>query len=102
MLIRSTGLGRTLLSGEVAKIRASNIVPETLQASENGKEPTRLFLTMETKEPVNWIVSIFIEPADLRRILWLVVTHPLLLFSGFRLLFRKDKKATSDTQKEGA
>ena len=97
MLIRSTGLGRTLLSGEVAKIKSSNIVPETLEASENGKEPTRLFLTMETKAPVNWIVSIFIEPADLRRILWILITHPLLLFSGFGLLFRKDKKAELDT-----
>jgi hypothetical protein len=97
MLIRSTGLGRTLLSGEVAKIKASNIVPETLEVSENGSEPTRLFLTMETKAPVNWIVSIFIEPADLRRILWIIITHPLLLFSGFGLLFRKDKKAESDT-----
>jgi hypothetical protein len=97
MLIRSTGLGRTLLSGEVAKIKSSNIVPETLEASENGKEPTRLFLTMETKAPVNWIVSIFIEPADLRRILWILITHPLLLFSGIGLLLRKDKKAESDT-----
>ena len=97
MLIRSTGLGRTLLSGEVTKIKSSNVVPETLEASENGKESTRLFLTMETKAPVNWIVSIFIEPADLRRILWILITHPLLLFSGFGLLFRRDKKAELDT-----
>lgn len=97
MLIRSTGLGRTLLSGEVAKIRSSNIVPETLEPSENGNEPTRLYLTMETKAPVNWIVSIFIEPADLRRILWLLIKQPLLLFSGIGLMFRKDKKAELDT-----
>jgi hypothetical protein len=97
MLIRSTGLGRTLLSGEVAKIKSSNIVPETLEASENGNEPTRLFLTMETKAPVNWIVNIFIEPADLRRILWILIKNPLILFSGFKLLLRKDKKAESDT-----
>lgn len=97
MLVRSTGLGRTLLSCEVANIKSSNIIPETLEASENGKEPTRLFLTMETKAPVNWIVNIFIEPADLRRILWIIIKHPLLLFSGFGLLFRKDKKAELDT-----
>lgn len=97
MLIRSTGLGRTLLSGELATIKSSNIVPETLQASENGKEPKRLFLTMETTAPVNWIVSIFIEPADLRRVLWIIITHPLLLFSGFGLLFRKGKKAEKET-----
>ncbi len=97
MLIRSTGLGRTLLSGEVAKIKSSTVVPETLEPSENGEEPKRLFLTMETKAPVNWIVSIFIEPEDLRRILWIVIKHPLLLFSGFGLLFRKNKKAESDT-----
>lgn len=97
MLIRSTGLGRTLLSGEVAKIKSSNIVPETLEASENGNEPTRLFLTMETKAPVNWIVNIFIEPADLRRILWILIKNPLILFSGIGLLLRKDKKAESDT-----
>ena len=93
MLIRSTGLGRTLLSCEVARIKTSNIVPETLEPSENGQEPKRIFLTMETKAPVNWIVSIFIEPADLRRILWIIITHPWLLFSGLGLLFRKDKKA---------
>lgn len=97
MLIRSTGLGRTLLSGEVAKIKSSNIVPETLEASENGNEPTRLFLTMETKAPVNWIVNIFIEPADLRRILWILIKNPLILFSGLGLLFRKDQKAELDT-----
>jgi len=97
MLIRSTGLGRTLLSCEVAKIKSSNVVPSTLEASENGKEPTRLFLTMETKAPVNWIVNIFIEPADLRRMLWILITHPLLLFSGFGLLFRKNKNSELDT-----
>ena len=96
MLIRSTGLGRTLLSGEVSKIKSSTVVPETLEPSENGKEPRRLFISMETKAPVNWIVSIFIEPADLRRLLWIIITHPLLLFSGFGLLFRKGKKAELD------
>lgn len=96
MLIRSTGLGRTLLSCEVAKIKISNVVPETLEASENGKEPNRLFMTMETKAPVNWIVSIFIEPADLRRILWIVIKNPLIVFSGFSLLLQKGKRAEQD------
>ena len=97
MLIRSTGLGRTLLSGELVAIKSSTIVPETLEPSEAGKEPRRLYLTMETKAPVNWIVSIFIEPSDLRQVLWIVITHPLLVFSGLGLLFRKGKKAELDT-----
>ncbi|MBW1765630.1 MAG: hypothetical protein JRJ65_01095 [Deltaproteobacteria bacterium] len=97
MLIRSTGLGRTLLSAKVANIEVSNVIPETLEPSENGSEPKRMLLTMETVEPVDWIVRIFLEPPDVRRMLWLVFLRPSLLFSGFGLLFRKSKKPEPTT-----
>jgi len=103
MLIRSTGLGRTLLSAEVAKIEAADIIPSTLENSKNGSEPKRLLMTMETVDPVNWIVRIFLEPTDLRRILWIVCLHPSLLFSGLGLLFgkgTKQKQSEPTTQQE--
>jgi hypothetical protein len=95
MLIRSTGLGRTLLSAKLAKIEIANMVPESLEPSENGSEPNRMLLTMETVEPVNWIVRIFLEPQDLRRMLGIVLLHPLILFSGLGLLFSRGKKTKS-------
>lgn len=100
MLIRSTGLGRTLLSAKVAKIEKTNIVPETIEPSKNGKEPDRMLMTMETVDPVNWIVRIFVEPSDIRRILWLVVTHPSILFSGVGLLFSRGKRLERETSLE--
>lgn len=97
MYIRSTGLGRTLLSAKVAKIESANIIPETLENSENGKEPKRLLMTMETVDPVNWMVRIFLEPSDLRQILWMVCLRPSLIFSSFGLLFRRSKKSQPST-----
>lgn len=101
MLIRSTGLGRTLLSAEVAKIETTDMVPETLTPSD-GKEPVRMLMTMETLEPVNWQVRIFMEPSDLRHILWMVCLRPWILFSGFGLLFRKGKKKQTEFQEQAA
>jgi hypothetical protein len=100
MLIRSTGLGRTLLAGKVTKIERSNIIPETIEPSPDGKEPTRMLMTMETEDPVNWIVRIFVEPSDLRRMLWLVLLHPSILFSGLGLLFSKGKRFELKTSNE--
>ncbi|NQU04402.1 MAG: hypothetical protein HQ589_09675 [Syntrophaceae bacterium] len=102
MLIRSTGLGRTLLLAEVAKIESTNMVPETLTPSENGKEPVRMLMTMETLEPVNWQVRIFIESNDLRHILWMVCLRPWILFSGVGLLFRRGKKKQVEPQEQAA
>ena len=100
MLIRSTGLGRTLLSANVAKIEKTNIVPETIEPSKNGKEPSRMLMTVETVDPVNWIIRIFMEPSDIRGILWMVLKHPSILFSGLGLIFSKGKKAEGESREE--
>jgi len=96
MLIRSTGLGSTLLSAKVANLESTDIVPETIKSSENGEEPTRMLMTLETVAPVNWTMRIFVEPSDLRRMLWLVLLHPSLLFSSFGLLFRNGNKTETN------
>jgi hypothetical protein len=79
MYIRSTGLGKTLLKAEAANIEAINIIPETLEESEEGDEPTRLLMTMQTLEPVHWTVRVFVEPPDLRRMLWVALKSPTVL-----------------------
>jgi len=92
MYIRSTGLGKTLLKAEAAKIEAIKIVPETLEQPEEGDEPMRLLMIMETVEPVHWTVRIFVEPPDLRRILWILLKSPKVLFWSLRFLFSKGPK----------
>jgi len=92
MYIRSTGLGKTLLKAEAANIEAIDIVPETLEQPEEGDEPTRLLMTMQTVEPVHWTVRVFVEPPDLRRMLWIVLKSPSILYWSLRLLFSKGPK----------
>jgi hypothetical protein len=92
MYIRSTGLGKTLLKAEAAKIEAVKIVPETLEQPGEGDEPTRLLMILKTVEPVHWTVRIFVEPPDLRRILWIVLKSPKVLFWSLRFLFSKRPK----------
>lgn len=89
MYIRSTGLGKTLLKAEAANIEAIDIIPETLEESEEGNEPTRLLMTMQTLEPVHWTVRVFVEPPDIRRMLWIVLKRPTIIFWGLRFLFSK-------------
>ena len=87
MYIRSTGLGRTLLQTRVAKVELTNIVPGTLESpKEGGDEPTRLLMTMDVIAPVSWTVRAFVEPADLRRIIGLVLKNPRTLLHGVRFL----------------
>lgn len=92
MYIRSTGLGKTLLKAKAANIEAIKIVPETLEKPEDGDEPTRLLMTMQTVEPVHWTVRIFVEPPDLRRMLWIVLKSPSVIYWSLRLLFSKGSK----------
>ena len=92
MYIRSTGLGKTLLKAEAVKIEAIKIVPETLEQPVEDDEPMRLLMIMETVEPVHWTVRIFVEPPDLRRILWIVLKSPKVLFWSLRFLFSKGPK----------
>jgi hypothetical protein len=90
MFIRSTGLGRTLLSGRIAKIVMTDVVPSTLELPAAGvKEPRRLLVEMEITNPVHWTVRAFIDPPDLREMLKIVLTDPGLILSCLKFLFMK-------------
>ncbi|MBE0618417.1 MAG: hypothetical protein IH608_10895 [Proteobacteria bacterium] len=95
MFIRSTGLGRTLLTCKVVKIEVTDMVPSTLEPPEEGepKEPTRLLMTIQTTDPVNWTVRGFVEPQDLWLILKAAMT-PAVIWTALKFLFAggKDKK----------
>jgi len=91
MFMRSTGLGRTLLTAKVANIEATTVVPSTLEEAKDGAaEPTRMLLVMQVVDPVNWTVRAFIDPSDLRKMVKAVVTNPGLLLKGIKFFFSKD------------
>jgi hypothetical protein len=91
MFLRSTGLGRTLLTARVAKIGTTRLVPSTLEPAKDGvTEPTRMLMTMEVVNPVHWTVRAFVDPSDLRRMIKEVLTHPGLILKGIVFLFSKD------------
>jgi len=91
MFLRSTGLGRTLLTARVAKIETTDMVPSTLEPPKNGTaEPLRMLMTMEVVNPVHWTVRAFVDPSDLRRMVKEVLTHPGLILKGILFLFSKD------------
>jgi hypothetical protein len=93
MFVRSTGLGRTLLTAKVARIVATDIVPSTLEPPPNGtKEPTRLLMELEITHPVHWTVRAFVDPPDLRMMIKHVLTHPGLILQGIKFLFSKGPK----------
>jgi hypothetical protein len=93
MFVRSTGLGRTLLTGRIAKIVTTNIVPSTLEQPTNGtKEPMRMLMEMEITNPVHWTVRAFVDPPDLREMIKHVITNPGLILNGIRFLFMKGPK----------
>ena len=86
MFIRSTGLGRTLLTCHVAKIEVTDIVPSTLEPAKEGeKEPMRMLMTIQTTDPVTWTVRGFVEPDDLRLILKAAL-KPSVIFTAIKFL----------------
>ncbi|HVN25747.1 MAG TPA: hypothetical protein VMT71_17405 [Syntrophorhabdales bacterium] len=90
MFIRSTGLGRTLLTARVANIQTTDMVPATLEPSKTGAtEPMRMLMVMEVVHPVHWTVRAFVDPADLRRMAKLVLTNPALILRGIKFFFSK-------------
>lgn len=90
MFIRSTGLGRTLLTGRIAKIVTTSVVPATLDPRQDGaQEPTRLLVEIEITNPVHWTVRAFVEPPDLREMIAIILTSPKLIFNCLKLLCRK-------------
>ena len=90
MFIRSTGLGRTLLRGRIAAIETTEIVPSTLELAPNGTaEPMRMLMVMEILHPVHWTVRAFVDPNDLRHMVWTVLKNPALIMRGLKFLFSK-------------
>jgi hypothetical protein len=91
MFMRSTGLGRTLLKAKVSDILATRIVPSTLEERADGNtEPMRMVLMMEVIHPVHWIVRGFLDPSDLRKMVKVILTNPILILKGIKFLFSKD------------
>ncbi len=91
MFIRSTGLGRTLLTARVADIATTELVPSTLDAAKPGaREPMRMLMVMQVVHPVNWTVRAFVDPSDLRHMIKVVLTNPSLIMKGIKFLFSKD------------
>ncbi len=95
MFIRSTGLGRTLLTCHVAKIEVTKLVPSTLELPDKDEgepdEPPRLLMTIQTTDPVNWTVRGFVEPPDLIRILKAAMTWPVI-WTAIKFLLSGGKK----------
>ena len=99
MYIRSTGLGRTLLTCHVAKIEVTNMVPSTLEPPKEGEqpEPPRLLMTIQTTHPVTWTVRGFVEPEDLWLILRAALKPPVIFTALKFLLFGGKKKKAPQT-----
>ncbi len=93
MFVRSTGLGRTLLTGRIGKVVTTTLVPATLEEAANGsKEPKRMLMEMEILHPVHWTVRAFLDPPDLRSLVKKIITNPDLMFTGLKFLFMKGPK----------
>jgi hypothetical protein len=103
MFIRSTGLGRTLLTARVAAIETTGMVPATLEPPKEGAaEPMRMLMVMEVVHPVHWTVRAFVDPADLRRMAKLVLTNPALIVRGLKFLFSKSPTYAEPGKAESA
>jgi hypothetical protein len=91
MFVRSTGLGRTLLHGRIAIVESTTLVPSTLEPPGEGTtEPMRMLMAMEILHPVHWTVRAFLDPSDLRHMVWLVLTNPMLILRAIKFLCSRD------------
>ena len=90
MFVRSTGLGRTLLRGRIAAIDSTTLVPSTLEQPHQGTyEPMRMLMVMEILHPVHWTVRAFLDPADLRHMIWTILKNPMLILRAAKFMFMK-------------
>ena len=102
MYIRSTGLGRTLLTCRVAKIEVTRMVPATLKDPEEGREePERLLMTIQTTDPVKWTVRAFVEPDDLRAILRAAL-RPSVVWAALKFLLFGRRRGHSPAEAPAA
>ncbi len=97
MYVRSTGLGRTLLHGRLGELGPTTMDPATEEDSDT--QPVRMVMVMEILEPVNWKVKAFMEPQDVRRLIWLIL-RPSTILCGLKLLFSKSRAANLHTVKD--
>lgn len=99
MFVRSTGLGRTLLTGRIDRIVTTTVVPAALAPRADGSvEPMRLLVEVEITNPVHWTVRAFIDPPDLREMIKIILTSPGLMFSCLKFLFMKGPKYDEPAQ----
>ncbi len=90
MFVRSTGLGRTLLRGRISIVESTTLVPSTLEPPVPGTtEPMRMLMAMEILHPVHWTVRAFLDPADLRHMVWIVLKNPMLILRAIKFLLSK-------------
>lgn len=90
MFVRSTGLGRTLLRGRIALVETTELDPATLELPANGAtEPMRMLMAMEILHPVHWTVRAFLDPADLRQMVWMIIRNPAFIMRAIKFLFSK-------------
>jgi hypothetical protein len=93
MFVRSTGLGRTLLSGRISKIVTTTLVPATLEDPPAGQtEPMRVLMEMEITNPVHWTVRAFLDPKDLRHMVMIILTNPAFIMNAIKFLFSRGPK----------
>jgi hypothetical protein len=90
MFVRSTGLGRTLLRGRISIVESTVLVPSTLEPPAPGTtEPMRMLMAMEILHPVHWTVRAFLDPSDLRHMIWLILKNPMLILRAIKFLLSK-------------
>jgi hypothetical protein len=65
------------------------MVPSTLEPPREGTEPMRMLMVMEILHPVHWTVRAFVDPDDLRHMVWTVLKNPALIMRGIKFLFSK-------------
>jgi len=66
------------------------MVPSTLEPPADGSsEPMRMLMVMEILHPVHWTVRAFVDPQDLRHMVWTVLKNPGLILRGIKFLFMK-------------
>lgn len=103
MFVRSTGLGRTLLTGRIGRVMPTTIIPATLEEASNGaREPMRILMEMEILHPVNWTVRAFLDPQDLRELLKKIITNPAMILNGLRFLCMKRRTYDAQTSHKEA
>ena len=76
MRVRSTGLGKTILTTHAAGMQ---IDPE---------DKKWVTLKIEATDPVHWTITAYMEGKDLRQMVWMALKNPRFLFRAILLFLR--------------